>query len=92
MDDAQTLFLSLPESVRIRMRAAVNLKDLANLRKLTRSVYPYVQTLAEAQSIAGFLAVEAHDRLDVDGPVKRKNEAVGFIPRAWHSLHWPLRS
>jgi hypothetical protein len=90
MDEAYTLFLSLPESARISMRAAVNHKDFANLHKLTRTVYPYVQTLADAKSIAGFLAVAANARLDVDGPVDRKNEVGGSILRAWLSLHWHL--
>ncbi len=90
MDDAQTLFLSLPVSAQVRMRAAVNRKDPTDLRKLVRLVYPYVQTLADAQCIAGFLAVEADDRVEVSEPVDRRNDAMGSIQRAWHYLHRPL--
>jgi len=85
MDDSYTLFYSLPVSAQALMRAAVNHKNPASLRELTRTVYPYVQTLADAQSIAGFLATEASSRTEVYRPVSRKNEAVGFIQRAWRS-------
>lgn len=90
MDEAQTLFLSLPVRAQVRMRAAINRKHPTDLRKLARLVYPYVQTLAEAQSVAGFLAGEANDRVEVSQPVDRRNDAMGSIMRAWHYLHRPL--
>ncbi len=90
MDDAQTLFLSLPVSAQVRMRAEVNRKDPTDLRKLVRLLYPYVQTLADAQSIAGFLAVEADDRVELSERVDRRNDAMGSIQRVWQYLHRPL--
>ena len=65
MDEARALFLSLPPAARTRLRAAAGHKESISLRKLTRAVYPYVQTLADAQNIADYLEDEADSNLDV---------------------------
>jgi hypothetical protein len=65
MDEARALFLSLLPAAQTRLRAAAGHKESINLRKLTRAVYPYVQTLADAQNIADYLEDEADGDLDV---------------------------
>jgi len=52
------LFLSLPPAAQTHLRAAASHKD-TGIRKLTRAVYPYVQTLVDAQDIAHYLAAQA---------------------------------
>jgi hypothetical protein len=64
MDEASTLFFSLPPAAQAHLRAAASHKDPLNLRKLTRAAYPYVQTLADAQGIAEFLANEPISNLE----------------------------
>ena len=59
MDDTLALFLSLPPGAQATLRAAISDAGPANLRSLARMVYPYVQTIAEAQSIGDMLAAEA---------------------------------
>ena len=63
MDEARTLFLSLPLAAQAYLRAASQM-DPFNLHKLTRAAYPYVQTLADAQGIAEFLANEPVSNLE----------------------------
>lgn len=58
MDEVRALFLSLPPGAQAHLRAAASRQKPANLLKLARAVYPYVQTLAEATEIAEFLATE----------------------------------
>jgi len=58
MDDGLTLFLSLPVDAQARLRARVDRSSPHNVRTLTRLVYAWVQTLAEAQCIADFLLAE----------------------------------
>jgi hypothetical protein len=58
MDDALTLFFSLPVAAQASIKATVNHKDPTNPLKLTRLIYPYVQTLADARGIAALLANE----------------------------------
>jgi len=60
MDDGLTLFLSLPVDAQARLRARVDRRDADNFRTLTRVVYAWVQTLAEAQCIAEFLYAEPY--------------------------------
>lgn len=60
MDDGLTLFLSLPVHAQNSARRRVDRRDPDNLRTLTRVVYAWVQTLAEAQCIAAYLATETH--------------------------------
>ncbi len=43
-------------------------KDSVDLRKVARAVYPYVQTLGDAQGIAQFLANEETAYLDCPVP------------------------
>ena len=59
MDEVRALFVSLPHDAQAHLRAEASRKKPINLLRLTRAVYPYVQTLAEAKEIAGFLAREA---------------------------------
>jgi hypothetical protein len=63
MHEARALLLSLPPAAQTYLRAAVGRKESVNLRKLTRAVYPYVQTLADAQAIADSLASDAVNNL-----------------------------
>ena len=74
MDEARALFLSLPPAAQTRLRAAVGRKESINLPKLARAAYPYVQTLADAQDIAEFLANEELGYLDC--PAARVNQCV----------------
>ena len=60
MDDGLTLFLSLPVAAQSRLRARVDRGNPDNVRDLTRVVYAWVQTLAEAECIAGYLVAETH--------------------------------
>jgi signal transduction protein with GAF and PtsI domain len=59
MHEALDLFLSLPTAIQTQLRAMIKPKDPNNARKLTRAVYPYVQTIAEAQEIAELLSSAA---------------------------------
>jgi hypothetical protein len=64
MDEARALFLSLPSAAQTYVRAALGDKGSVNLRKVSRAVYPYVQSLEDAQGIAQFLAAEETAYLD----------------------------
>ena|ERR1035437_3276889 len=74
MDSARALFLSLPPSVQTHLRAAASLKEPVNLLNLSRAAYPSVQTLADAQDIAQFLANEELGYLDC--PAGRADQRV----------------
>lgn len=74
MDEARALFLSLPPTAQTDVRAASGQKDSVNLREAARAAYPYVQTLADAQGIAQFLASEELGILDC--LVGRANQCV----------------
>ena len=58
MDEARALFLSLPSATQVNVRAASGQKNSVDLRKVARAAYPHVQTLADAEGIAQFLACE----------------------------------
>jgi hypothetical protein len=64
MYEAHALFLSLPTSAQSNLRAVALQSAPVDMRKLTCAVYPYVQTLADAQDIAFYLAGEAEHHVD----------------------------
>jgi hypothetical protein len=64
MDEARALFLSLPSTAQTDVRTVRGQEDLVDLRKVARAAYPYVQTIADAHSIAQFLESEELDILN----------------------------
>jgi hypothetical protein len=91
MPDAHALFLSLPTSAQIDIWAAALQGTTIDMRKLTRAVYPYVQTLADARDIAYYLASEAEHYVDdlqtihqTEPAVSLTNVLVRFMYGALH--------
>jgi hypothetical protein len=72
MHEARTLFLSLPAAAQTHIRSAINHNQPANLRRLTRAVYPYVQTLNEAHDIADLLAGEIDNHTEGREPERSR--------------------
>jgi hypothetical protein len=77
MDQARALFLSLPSAAQTYVRAASGHKDSVDLRKVARAVYPYVQSLEDAQGIAQFLANE--EIANLDRPARPANDCVLIV-------------
>jgi hypothetical protein len=56
MHAVHALLVSLPVSAQNSIRVLASETSPIDVRKLTRTIYPYVQTLAESEEIAFYLA------------------------------------
>ena len=86
MDEAHDLFLSLPPAAQTHLRTVASLNKAPASLKLLRAAYLYVQTIADAQDVADFLASGADSNLQIYQRVALDSPSLSY-PRAIQSAH-----